>query len=139
MKVQAEVQQTWQTLSSRERRVLRAFAKGSLDAGLRCRCKIVLSLVQGNSPGTIAKGGQHSESQVYRVARRFIQDGLAGLADRREAIASGRAWRSLRLLVASTSGCKTNTKSFSVLSTSSFCKSTNLPSSADAASSNSSP
>jgi transposase len=84
MKVQTEVQQTWQTLSSRERRVLRAFAKGSLDAGLRCRCKIVLSLVRGNSPGMIAKGGQHSESQVYRVARRFIESGPAGLADRRE-------------------------------------------------------
>jgi hypothetical protein len=57
MKVQAEVQQIWQTLSTRERRVLRAFANGSLDAGLRCRCKIVRSFVQGNSPGTIAKGG----------------------------------------------------------------------------------
>ena len=84
MKVQTEVQQAWQSLSSLERRVLKAFAKGSPDAGLRCRCKIVLSLVRGNSPGTIARGGQHSESQVYRVARRFIEDGPGGLADRRE-------------------------------------------------------
>ncbi len=47
MKVQRKVQQTWQTLSTRERRVLRAFAKGSPDAGLRGRCKIILSLVRG--------------------------------------------------------------------------------------------
>jgi len=84
MKVQTEVQQAWQSLSSYERRTLRAFAKGSPDAGLRCRCKIVLSLVRGNSPSLIARGGQHSQSQAYRVARRFIEEGLAGLADRRE-------------------------------------------------------
>ena len=84
MKVQTEVHQTWQALSSRERRVLRAFAKGSPDAGLRCRCKIILSLVQGNSPSMIVRGGQCSESQVYRAARRFIDQGPSGLADRRE-------------------------------------------------------
>jgi len=84
MKVQRKVQQTWQELSTRERRVLRAFAKGSPDAGLRGRCKIILSLVQGKSPTTIARGGQGSESQVYRTARRFIDDGPSGLADRRE-------------------------------------------------------
>ena len=84
MKVQREVQQTWQALSTRERRVLRAFAKGSPDAGLRGRCKVILSLVRGNSPTTVARGGQGSLSQVYRAARRFIDDGLSGLADRRE-------------------------------------------------------
>jgi transposase len=84
MNVRRKVQQTWQALSSRERRILRAFAKGSLDAGLRCRCKIVLSMVRGESPTRIAEGGLSSESQVYRVARRFIDEGPAGLADRRE-------------------------------------------------------
>ena len=32
----------------------------------------------------IAQGGLCAKSQVYRVAGRFITEGLAGLADRRE-------------------------------------------------------
>jgi transposase len=54
------------------------------DAGLRCRCKVVLALVQGTTPTMIAQGGLCAKSQVYRVAERFITEGLAGLADRRE-------------------------------------------------------
>ena len=65
------IQQAWRTLSTHERRVLRAFAKGSLDVRPRCRRKIALSLVRGKSPGTIAKGGQPSQSQVYWVSRRL--------------------------------------------------------------------
>ena len=54
------------------------------DAVMRCRCKIILSLVQGKAPTTIAKGGLCAKSQVYRVADRFIEHGPVGLADRRE-------------------------------------------------------
>jgi transposase len=54
------------------------------DAGMRCRCKVVLALVQGTAPTMIAQGGLCAKSQVYRVAERFITEGLAGLADRRE-------------------------------------------------------
>jgi transposase len=79
-----QVQQAWQAMSRRERRIVRAFAKGSPDAGLRCRCKIVLALVQGKSPGMIAKSGVTSEFQAYRVFHRFVEGGLVGLADRRE-------------------------------------------------------
>ena len=78
------VQQVWQKLSRRERRMVRSYAKGSPDAGLRCRCKVVLSLVQGNSPAKIAQSELASESQVYRVGKRFLEEKLAGLADRRE-------------------------------------------------------
>jgi transposase len=78
------VQQRWQKLSRRERQIVRSFAKGSPDAGLRCRCKILLALVRGNPPGAIAKSGLTSKSRVYRVIDRFLEDGLAGLADRRE-------------------------------------------------------
>ena len=84
MNVQVQVQQIWRALSRCERKAIRAFAKGSLDAGLRCHCKIVLSLVQGNIPAAIAKSGLCSASQLYRVARRFLDDGLSGLADRQE-------------------------------------------------------
>ena len=51
---------------------------------MRCRCKVVLALVQGKTPTTIAEGGLCSRAQVYRVADRFVEHGLAGLADARE-------------------------------------------------------
>ena len=51
---------------------------------MRCRCKVILSLVQGKTPTMIAHGGLCAKSQVYRVADRFIEHGLVGLADRRE-------------------------------------------------------
>ena len=54
------------------------------DAVMRCRCKIILSLVQGKAPTMIAQGGLCAKSQVYRVADRFIEHGPVGLADRRE-------------------------------------------------------
>jgi transposase len=84
MKVWQKVQRVWQGLSRRERQVVKAYAKGNSDAGLRCRCKVVLSLVRGNSPAAIARAGLCSESQVYRTAHRFLEQGLQGLADRRE-------------------------------------------------------
>ena len=51
---------------------------------MRCRCKIILSLVQSKTPAMIAQGGLCAKSQLYRVAGRFIEHGPAGLADRRE-------------------------------------------------------
>jgi len=84
MKLRVQVQQTWQNLSTRERRIVRAYAKGSPDGGLRLRCKIILALVQGNSPAALIKARMASSSQVYAVMHRFIEQGLLGLADRRE-------------------------------------------------------
>jgi transposase len=78
------VQRVWQGLSRRERRILKGFARGNSDAVLRCRCKVVLALVRGNKPRAIAETGLASESQVYRVVGRFTEEGMAGLADRRE-------------------------------------------------------
>jgi hypothetical protein len=51
---------------------------------MRCRCKIILSLVQGKTPTMIAHGGLCAKSQVHGVADRFIEHGPVGLADRRE-------------------------------------------------------
>jgi transposase len=81
---QAKVIHTWQMLSDRERKELRRLAKRAKDAGLRCRCKMILALVQGTTPTMIARSGLGSKSQVYRVVRRFVAGGLAGLADKRE-------------------------------------------------------
>jgi len=84
MEVGAQVRKVWQKLSRRERSVLRTLAKSSPDAGLRCRSKGVLSLVQGHSVQEIHRGGLCSTSQVYRVAQRFVEQGLSGLGDRRQ-------------------------------------------------------
>ena len=82
--IPAKVIGAWQKLSATQRKELRRLAMRAKDAGMRCRCKLVLALVQGKIPTMIARGGLCVKSQVYRVAERFIESGLAGLADRRE-------------------------------------------------------
>jgi transposase len=84
MKVQEKVLVAWQSISRPERRMVRNRAKNCVDAGLRNRCKVVLSLVAGNGARAIAKLGLCSVSQVYRVAERFVEYGPSGLADQRE-------------------------------------------------------
>src|SRR5579872_7371142 len=84
MEVRFQVQKGWRGLSVRERRVLRTYAKSAPDAGIRCRAKVILGLVQGKSPTDLRRGGLCSASQVYRVAHRFVEHGLPGLADLRE-------------------------------------------------------
>jgi transposase len=84
MELWKKVQQSWQALSRRERRMMRSLAKGSSDAVLRVRCKVIIALVQGNSPVKIHETKLASKSQVYRVIKRFQEDRLAGLVDRRE-------------------------------------------------------
>ena len=82
--IRAKVVYTWQKMSQSQRKELRRLAMRAKDAGTRCRCKVILALVQGKTPTIIAQGGLCAKSQVYRVAGRFITEGLAGLADRRE-------------------------------------------------------
>jgi transposase len=82
--IPAKVIGAWQKLSGRQRQELRRLAMRAKDAGMRCRCKLVLALVQGKTPTRIVQGGLCAKSQVYRVAQRFIESGLTGLADRRE-------------------------------------------------------
>jgi transposase len=84
MEVRAKVVRRWQQLTRQERRILRKRSMRSGNAVTRCRCKIILGLVQGKSPTTLASGGLCSASQVYRVAHRFVEQGLQAMADRRE-------------------------------------------------------
>ena len=84
MCLSTKVLAVWRGLRIREQRIMRAMSRGSPDAVLRCRCKVILALVQGKSPTAIAAGGLCSASQVYRVAHRFIEQGPQGLPDRRE-------------------------------------------------------
>src|SRR6478609_6674068 len=84
MCLSTKIRVVWRGLRIREQRIMRAMSRGSPDGVLRCRCKVILALVQGKSPTTIAKGGLCSASQVYRVASGFLDAGPAGLADQRE-------------------------------------------------------
>lgn len=84
MKLRSRVQQAWQALSRRERGVLRSRTKLASDGGMRVRCKIVLALVRGSSPTEVIRSRMASSSLVYDVMHRFIDQGLLGLADRRE-------------------------------------------------------
>lgn len=84
MKVQERVLRVWESLCRRERRIVRGKAKNCPDAVVRNRCKIIVSLVTGNSPAAMANSGCFSSSQVYRIANRFVEQGICGLADGRE-------------------------------------------------------
>jgi transposase len=84
MSIRAQVVQTWQRLIKRERQILRHKRIRSGDAVCRFRCKIIMGLVQGKTPSQLASGGLCAASQVYRVARRFLAEGLRSIADRRE-------------------------------------------------------
>lgn len=99
MKVQTRVLKAWQSLSRRERQIVRSKAKGCPDAVVKNRCKIILSLVAGNSPTAIAKSGCFSSSQVYRVAQRFVEQGLLGLADGREDNGETKADESFQVIL----------------------------------------
>ena len=84
MTVQERVRTRWASRSRWERRVIRKRAWASPDVVVRNHSKIVLSLVQCVLPPAIARGSSCSISQVYRVAHRFLEEGPAGLADKRE-------------------------------------------------------
>ena len=83
-KVFQEVRAAWKRCSATVRRKVRSWAMVSSDADFRLRCKIVLNLVRGESTQRISEILGCSLSQVYRVARRFVQQGVIGLTDRRE-------------------------------------------------------
>jgi len=83
-KVFQEVRAAWKRCSATVRRKVRSWAMVSSDADFRLRCKIVWNLVRGESTQRISQILGCSLSQVYRVARRFVQQGVIGLTDRRE-------------------------------------------------------
>jgi len=84
MSIRAQVVQAWQRLTKRERQILRHKSIRSGVAACRLRCKIIMALVQGKTPSQLAAGGLCAVSQVYRVAHLFLEEGLRGMADKRE-------------------------------------------------------
>ncbi|NOX52884.1 MAG: helix-turn-helix domain-containing protein [Planctomycetes bacterium] len=57
-------------------------AQRASGANGRGRCKIIENLVRGESTTVIACSLGTSRSQVCHVAKRFLREGLPGLADR---------------------------------------------------------
>lgn len=84
MRIVQQVVEAWKRLSRTERRWLISEAMHSADAGWMVRCKIARNLARGELPRRIASILGCSRSQVYRVARRFLAEGPAGLVDQRE-------------------------------------------------------
>ena len=63
---------------------IRRLRRSTRDAGLAIRCQIVLHAVKQRTSRQIAEALGCSRSWVSRVIRRFIEQGEAGLLDRRE-------------------------------------------------------
>lgn len=84
MKVRDRVKKVWRSLSYRVKKRVNASAMNDADAGYRMRCKIIRNLVKGHQPATIHQYLGCSVSQVYRVANRFVKEGITALADKRE-------------------------------------------------------
>lgn len=79
-----EVERVWKALSRGGRKRIREGAMRAEDANFRLRCKIILNLVRGRSVATVHEVLGCSQSQGYRIAQRFVEQGESGLADRRE-------------------------------------------------------
>jgi len=84
MKIQERVLNAWKSLDRSDRRWVRNRAQYACDPLVRGHCKIIVNLAAGNGPSAIAAAGVCSASQVYRVAHRFVEEGLTALADKRE-------------------------------------------------------
>ncbi len=70
-------------LSGAERQTLRAWQRSTtIPAGYARRGRIILQLADGMPISQIATTVGVSRPLVYKWARRFLQDGLVGLADK---------------------------------------------------------
>lgn len=79
-----EVRNAWNRLSRRAKRKLRSDAQYHRDTRFCQRCKVVWNLVKGNNATSIAEHLGCAYSNVVRIARRFVDEGVIGLVDRRE-------------------------------------------------------
>lgn len=79
-----KVQVAWKALPAKVRRSLRSDAQYHREGRYCQRCKIIWNLVRGHGPTVIVEHLACSYSNVIRIARRFVEQGPAGLIDRRE-------------------------------------------------------
>jgi transposase len=85
MSIITDVVSVWKSLKKSEQRELNSGAMNHPCSNWLMRCKVIRNLVRGESPTMIARILGCSRTQVYRVANRFVEDGLVGLIDLREA------------------------------------------------------
>ncbi len=83
-KIAEEVRAAWKQMPKGSQRMVRTAAMTDSNAEFRIRAKIILNLVRRNAPTMIHAVLGCSLSQVYRIARRFVEQGSVGLADQRE-------------------------------------------------------
>lgn len=81
MSIVQEVQAVWKGMERGLRTLIVNGAMRCDDVALGVRCKIVRNLARGEAAVRIARILVCSESHVYRVAHRFITNGLEGLVD----------------------------------------------------------
>jgi transposase len=84
MRIIPALRRAWAAIPRYRRRKLRHLAQYSTKALLRCRAQIILNLVRGKPVRLIQEMLHCSASHVYQAAHRFLEEGEAGLADRRE-------------------------------------------------------
>ena len=84
MCIVSQVGDAWKRLSKKERGWLVSESMRGDEANWRMRCKIIRNLARGQNPTRISSILGCGRSQVYRVAERFLEEGPAGLVDRRE-------------------------------------------------------
>ena len=84
MDIVTEVMRRWKGMRKQERDFVLRESMSGRDAWLRIRCKIVRNLARGESATKIHQILGCSRSQVYRVAHRFLENGIVELVDHRE-------------------------------------------------------
>lgn len=84
MKIVRMVRKKWNQFRDLRRKAMRSMAKGHPDADTRRRAQIVVALVQEKSVQQIVQVLQCSPTLVYKVSHRFLEQGQAAFADRRE-------------------------------------------------------
>ncbi len=83
MKVEETMLESGKSWARPERLVARSRAKGTVSAVRRAHQAVVLGLLAGNRAGGVGQARWATPTQVYRVADRFVEEGLAGLVEYR--------------------------------------------------------
>jgi transposase len=84
MGIMEEVVRAWKTLGRNERAFLVLTAARGEDAMFRAHCQYIRNLARGRSVNEVAEFAGCQAKTVRKWARRFLEEGVAGLVDRRE-------------------------------------------------------
>lgn len=99
MSIVQDVGRKWKGLSRAVQRWVMNEAMRGEDAGWRVRCKVIRNLVRGESPTQIHRILGCARSQVYDVAKKFVECGVEGLEDGRESNGSPKVTTEYAIIV----------------------------------------